>query len=172
MIYITKIINFIQWKGLDLLFMSSALSDEDKQGIVLICVLIPLCILSWWVCCYRLVPFLHSTGEKGRQRDREKEEKRKALESEQKVEEDKDWGNVAQEETNIEDLSQRYYADLISTQNDSLDYEVLTLFIVLFIVFSILSYFFYKSLREWWECKLYNWKIRKLRRDINKINKR
>jgi hypothetical protein len=71
------------------------------------------------------------------------------LESEQKVEEDKDWGNVAQEETNIEDLSQRYYADLISTQNDSLDYEVLTLFIVLFIVFGILSYFFYKSLREW-----------------------
>jgi hypothetical protein len=122
------------------------LSDKDKEALLGICVLMPLCILSWWIFNCRIVPYLQRKGTESRQKE---EEERKALESEQKSEEqdEEDLENYTREEHEI--TSQEYYADLIATQDDSLDLVTIAVLLSFSIFFVILSYFAFKNLRNW-----------------------
>lgn len=147
MIYIiAKAINFVQYTICNLLFISASLSDKDKEALLGICVLIPVCILSWWIFNCRIVPFLQRKGKESRQKE---EEERRALESEQKSAEqnEEDLENYTREEPEI--TSQEYYADLIATQNDSLDLAALALLLCFSVFITILSYFAFKNLRNW-----------------------
>lgn len=155
---IIKLINFVQYTICNLLFISASLSDKDKEALLGICIFLPLCILSWWIFNRCVVPSLQRRGEESRQKE---EEDRKALESEQKSAEldEEDLEKYRREEPEV--TSQEYYADLIATQDDSLNLVTFAVLLSFSVFIVILSYFAFKNLRNWWRYKLYNWKLKK-----------
>lgn len=87
------------------------------------------------------------------------EESQKQNEEEARKQSEEDWENYSREEPSI--TSEQYYADLITTQNDSIDLSVLLLFLFTLAFITVLSYFIFKNLRNWWRYKLYNWKLKR-----------